>query len=107
MESIVNFKYANQDDIIQHDFHFIGGPGKTRKLALFKKLHAACHNNGILITICAATSLAALSYEGATMAHSLFLYPVVNETDDDNQNLARCNFNQERCDFLYDISLIF
>jgi hypothetical protein len=61
MESIENFKDANQDDIIQHDFHFIGGPGGTRKLALFKKMNAACRNNGILITICTAMSLAALS----------------------------------------------
>jgi hypothetical protein len=43
MESIVNFKDANQDDTIKHNFHFIGGPGGTGKLALFKKfmLHAA------------------------------------------------------------------
>jgi hypothetical protein len=88
MESVVNFKDANQDDIIQHNFQFIGGPGRTRKLALFKKLHAACRNNGILITISAATSLAALSYEGAITAHSLFLYPVEDETDVDDQNLA-------------------
>jgi hypothetical protein len=52
-------------------------------------------------------SLAALSYEGATTAHSLFSYPVEDETDVDNQNLAGCNFNQERCDFLYEISVIF
>jgi hypothetical protein len=107
MKSIVNFKDANQDDIIKHDFHFVGGPGKTRILVLFKKLHAACCTYGILITICAATSLAALSYEGATMAHSLFLYPVEDETDVDDQNLAGCNFKQERCDFLYEISVIF
>jgi hypothetical protein len=69
-------------------------------------LHAACRNNGILITICTATSLAALSYEGATTAHSLFLYPVEDETDVDDQNLAGCNFNQERRDFLYEISVI-
>jgi hypothetical protein len=49
--------------------------------------NAACRNNGILITICAATSLAALSYEGATTAHSLFSYPVEDETDVDDQNL--------------------
>jgi hypothetical protein len=66
----------------------MGGPGKTSKLALFKKLHAACHNNGILITNCTATSFASISYGGATMAHSLFLYPVEDETDVDNQNLA-------------------
>jgi hypothetical protein len=107
MESIVHFKDANQDDTIKHNFHFIGGLCKTRKLVLFKKLHAACRNNGILITICAATSLAALSYEGATTTHSLFLYPVEDETDVDNLNLAGCNFNQERCDFLYEISVIF
>jgi hypothetical protein len=54
-----------------------------------------------------ATSLAALSYESATTAHSLFLYPVEDETDVDNQNLVGCNLNQERCDFLYEISVIF
>jgi hypothetical protein len=107
MEPIVNFKDADQDDIIQHKFHSIGGPGRTGKLALFKKLHAAYHKNSILITICTATSLAALSYEGATMAHSLFLYPVKDETDVDDQNLAGCSFNQERCDLLYAISVIF
>jgi hypothetical protein len=57
--------------------------------------------------ICSATSHAALSYEGATMSHSLFLYPVEDETDVNNQNLSGCNFNQERCDFLYEISAIF
>jgi hypothetical protein len=107
MESIINFKDANRDYTIKHDFHFIGSPGGTGKLALFKKMHAACRNNGILITICAATSLAALSYEGATMAHSLFLYPVEDETDIEDQNLAGCIFNQERCDFLYEILFIF
>ena len=92
---------------IKHNFHFIGGPGGTGKLVPFKKLHAACCNNGILITICTATSLAALSYEGATTDHSFFLYPVEDETDVDNQNLAGCNFNQEGCDFLYEVSVIF
>jgi hypothetical protein len=57
-------------------------------LALFKELHATCRNNGILITICAATSIAAFSYEGASMAHSLFLYSVEDETDVDDQNLS-------------------
>jgi hypothetical protein len=32
---------------------------------------------------------------------------VEDETDVDDQNLAGCNFNQERCDFLYEISVIF
>jgi hypothetical protein len=94
MESIINFDNANQDDLIQHEFHFIGGPGGTGKSALFKKLHAACRKNGILITICAQSSLAALTFDGATTAHSLFLYPVGDENDIDDQNLPVCNFKK-------------
>jgi hypothetical protein len=32
---------------------------------------------------------------------------VEDETDVDDQNLAGCNYNQERCDFLYEVSVIF
>jgi hypothetical protein len=63
--------------------------------------------NGLLISICAATSLAALLYEGATTAHSLFRYPVEDETDIDDQDLATCDFKQERSDFLFEVSVIF
>jgi hypothetical protein len=106
MESIINFSSANRDDLIQYEFHFIGGPGGTGKLALFKKLHAACRKNGIL-TICAQSSLAALTFDGATTAPSLFSYPVEDEDDIDDQNLPRCNFKKEHCDFLYEVSVIF
>jgi len=82
-------------------FHFIGGPGGTGKSALFKKLHTACRKNGQLISICAATSLAALNFKGATTAHSLFSYPVEDETDVDDQDLATCDFKKERCDYIY------
>jgi hypothetical protein len=107
MESILNFNNANRDDMTQHKFHFIGGPGGTGKSALFKKLHAACRKHGILITICAQSSLAALTFDGATTAHSLFLYPVEDENDIDDQNLPTCNFNKECCNFLYEVSVIF
>ncbi len=107
MESIMIFKNTNHDDLIQHEFHFIGSPGGTGKLALFKKLHAACRKDGMRITICAQSSLAALTFDGATTAHSLFLYPVEDENDIDNQNLPICNFKKERCDFLYEVSVIF
>ena len=56
---------------------------------------------------CAATSLAALSFDGATTAHSLFSYPVEDETDVDDQDLATCDFNKERCDYLHEVSVIF
>ncbi len=72
-----------------------------------KKLHAACRMNSLLISICAATSLAALLYEGATMAHLLFSYPVEDETDVDDQDLATCDFKQERSDFLFEVLVIF
>jgi hypothetical protein len=41
------------------------------------------------------------------MAHSLFLYPVEDENDIDDQNLPTCNFNKEHCNFLYEVSVIF
>ena len=70
-------------------------------------MHAACRKNGQLISICAATSLAALNFDGATTAHSLFSYPVEDETDVDDQDLASCDFNKERCDYLHEVSVIF
>jgi hypothetical protein len=107
MDSIIGFRDANQDAMVQHVFHFIGGPGGTGKSALIKKIHAACRMNGLLISICAATSLAALMYDSATTAHSLFSYPVEDETDVDNHNPATCDFKQERRDFLFEVSVIF
>jgi hypothetical protein len=87
IESILNFINANCDDLTQHEFHFIGGLGGTGKSALFKTLHAACRKHGILITICAQSSLATLTFDGAITAHSLFVYPVEDENGIDNQNL--------------------
>jgi hypothetical protein len=49
--------------LTSHQFDFIGKPGGMGKSALFRKLHAACCSKGLLIAICAATSLAALSFE--------------------------------------------
>jgi hypothetical protein len=63
--------------------------------------------NGILISICAATSLAALLFEGDTTAHSLFGYPVQDETDVDDQNLFTCNFKHERSEFLNEVYVFF
>ncbi len=70
------FRNTDWDLLISHQFHFIGRLGRTGKSALFRKLHAACCSKGLLIAICAATSLAALSFEGAVTAHSLFGHPV-------------------------------
>jgi hypothetical protein len=107
MHSIIEFEDSNCDNITENVFHFIGGPSGTGKPALFRKFHAACRNNGLLISICAATSLAALSFDGASTAHSLFSYPVEDETDVDDQDLATCNFNKEHCNYLHGVSVIF
>ena len=63
--------------------------------------------NGLLILICAATSLIALLFEGATTAHSLFGYPVKDETDVDDQNLPTSKFKKERSEFLHEVYVIF
>jgi hypothetical protein len=70
MNSIDEFRNTDQDLLTSHQFHFIGGPGGTGKSAQFRKLHAACCSKGLAIAICAATSLAALLFEGAVTAHS-------------------------------------
>ncbi len=90
MNSIDEFRNTEWDLLTSHQFHFIGGPGGTGKSALFRKLHSACHSKGLLIAIYAATSLAALLFEGAVTAHSLFGYPVEDKEDVDDLNLTRC-----------------
>jgi hypothetical protein len=95
MNSIDEFRNTDRDLLTSHQFHFIYGPGGTGKSALFIKLHAACRSKGLLIAICAATSLAALSFEGALTAHSLFGYPVEDEEDVDDLNPTRCEVKKE------------
>lgn len=107
MRSILSFNDANRDDVNEHVFHFISGPGGTGKSCLFKKLHSACRSHGILISLCASTSLAALIFKGASTAHSLFGYPVEDEEDIDDIAPPTCILRKERCEFLYQVSVIF
>lgn len=107
MESVMQFKRADRDSLSHHQFHFISGPGGTGKSALFSKLHAACRAEGILISICAATTLAALLFNGATTAHSLFGYPVIEDEDIDDVNPAECILTKQRCELLHEVSVIF
>jgi hypothetical protein len=86
MNSIREFANVEQESLTSQQFHFIGGPDRTRKSALFKKIHASCRSKGLLTAICTATSLAALSFEGAVTAHLLFGYPVEDEEDVDDIN---------------------
>jgi hypothetical protein len=95
MNSIDEFRNTERDLLTSHQFHFIGGPGRTGKSALFRKLHAACCSKGLLIAICAAMSLAVLSFESAVTAHSLFGYPVEDEEDVDDLNPRRCEVKKE------------
>ncbi len=95
MNSFDEFRNSDRDLLTGHQFHFIGRPGGMKKSALFTKLHAECCSKGLLIAICAATSLAALSYEGAVKAHSLFGYPVENKEDVDDLNPTRCEVKKE------------
>jgi hypothetical protein len=60
-----------------------------------------------LIAICAATSLAALLFEGAVTAYSLFGYPVEDKEDVNNLNATRCEVKKEQAGFLHEVSVIF
>ncbi len=107
MSSIDEFKDTDRDLLTSHQFHFIGRPGGMGKSALFRKLHAACCSKGLLIAICAATSLAALLFEGAVTAHSLFGYPVEDKDDVDDLNPTGCKVKKEQADFLHEVSVKF
>jgi hypothetical protein len=107
MNSIEEFRNTDWDLLTSHQFHFIGRPGGMGKSALFRKLHAACHSKGLLIAICSATSPAALSFEGAVTAHSLFGYPIEDKDDVDDLNPTRCKVKKEQADFLNEFSVIF
>ena len=106
---IDNFVSLEDGDIEDNVFKFISGPGGTGKTAVFKKLQAWCRSQGILISCCAATTLAALLFEGATTAHSLFKYPVVDELDVDPEFLPECRLpeNSERLELLLQTKVIF
>ncbi len=106
MNSIEEFRNTGWDLLTSHQFHFIDGPGTTGKTALFRKLHAACCSKGLLIAICAAMSLAALSFEGAATAHSLFGYPVEDKDNVDDLNLTQCEVKKEQADFLHEVFVI-
>jgi hypothetical protein len=107
MNSNDEFRNTDPDLLKSHWFHFIGGPGWTGKSALLKKLHAACHSKGLLIAICAATSLATLLFEGAVTAHFLFDYLVEDKEDVDDLNPTRCEVKKEQADFVHEVFVIF
>jgi len=61
-----------------------------------------------MIQCCAATTLAALLFEGATTAHSLFRYPVIEEIDKDPEFTPQCNLDgSQRLDLLMETTVIF
>ena len=72
-------------------------------------MQAWCRAEGILINCCAATTLAALLFDGATTAHSLFKYPVVEDQDIDTECLPECKLeeNSERLELLKETQVIF
>jgi ATP-dependent DNA helicase PIF1 len=62
-----------------------------------------------MIQCCAATTLAALLFEGAQTAHSLFKYPVTEEADYDPERIPECKLNEkcQRLELLLETVVIF
>jgi hypothetical protein len=99
---------SNREDFKNHEFYFLGALGGTGKTTVFKQLQAACRAKGIMIQCCASTTLAALLFEGATTAHSLFRYPVTEEVDKDPEYLSECKLDgSQRLDLLLATTVIF
>jgi hypothetical protein len=54
----------NRSLLTESKFYFIDGDAGVGKSSVMRKLHAFCRSKGILIGICAATTLAALNFKG-------------------------------------------
>jgi hypothetical protein len=92
---------SNGDD--RSKLYFLQGQGGCGKTTVAKKLMAYARSKSLLALGCASTALAATNYEGFTTAHSLFCYPVIDDTDDmDPSEPAQCQFdtNPERWELL-------
>ena len=93
MDVVKKFDHADQNNLTtDHEFILISAPGGSGKTTLCQQLQAAIRAEGIMIQVCAATTLAALLFEGAQTAHSLFKYPVVEESDVDMDKMPECKF---------------
>ena len=90
------------------EFIFLSGPGGTGKTCLCEQLHAHFRSKGVLIRICASTSLAATLYKGAETAHSLFKVGVLDEAEREEDDVATCKlFKTERLELLKECKVIF
>jgi PIF1-like helicase len=86
-------EYPSRDQIPKNEYIFLSAPGGAGKTTVFKQLQAACRAKGVMIQCCAATTLAALLFDGAQTAHSLFNYPVVEEADIDPERIPECKLD--------------
>ena len=79
------------------------GRGKT---TLAKRIVARMRAKGAVVLIAATTGLAALNYEGASTAHSLFKIPVPEGKDDEDDLVCGISKTQQRADLLKAADLI-
>jgi hypothetical protein len=110
MHIVKQFQSAKDSNSFIHSkFIALVGPGGCGKTALNKKWHAACRANGVLIKVCAATTLAANLYDNAITAHSLFKFPVIEDTDRDMDLPLQCQLekDEERLECLMETVVIF
>jgi hypothetical protein len=93
----------DRDNIHRAQLYFLQGQGGCGKTTLAKKIMAYARSKGRIALGCASTALAATNYEGFSTAHSLFCYPVIEDTEDmDPSEPAQCNFecNPERWELI-------
>ena len=109
MNKVEKFQtYPSRDQIPKNEYIFLSAPGGAGKTTVFKQLQAACRAKGVMIQCCAATTLAALLFDGAQTAHSLFNYPVVEEADIDPERIPECKLdNTQRLELLMESVVIF
>jgi signal recognition particle GTPase len=88
-DAIVSAVTNKSPDNRLHSLCGIAGSGKT---AVAKKMAAYLRSMGHIVLICAATTLACQNYgsQGASTAHRLFKFPVIDDDDRDMEEVLQC-----------------
>jgi signal recognition particle GTPase len=73
---------------------FLQAPGGTGKTTIANRLCAYFRAQGLLGMICCATTLACNNYDHAMTAHSLFKFPVIEDSQRDYENPPTCKLTK-------------
>jgi hypothetical protein len=90
-----------------HRFICLHGQGGSGKSLMMNKVTNLASSKGLISLDCASTNLAALSFENCSTGHTLFGYPVEEDSNEsDNVDKLDCRVSSERLELLNSAAII-